>query len=391
MLRTLELTGLPHPEFPSALESAIFGISILGAATLLIWASEVAEQLVASTLALAVLAIVAVLPEYSVDLYFAWTAPDNPENAQFALANMTGANRLLIGLAWPLVFLVFWLREHKRTLKIGRQNALGIVFLGAATIYSFSIPIRGHLSLLDSVVLIGIFVVYLILSARGPSHTVELVGPARSIGALPDPWRKVAVIAIFAYAAGVVFSAAEPFAQGLIDSGESFGINEFFLVQWIAPLASEAPEFLLAAMLALRGRAAAGMALLLASKVNQWTLLVGSLPLAFAISGGSLSPLDIDARQSQELFLTAAQSLFAVAVLTSLSLSAREAGLIFVLFAIQLAVPIAEVRLAFGVLYLLLALFWFATERREAVDLFRSARSSISPETAGGEPGNGET
>ncbi len=105
VLRLLEVSGAPHPELPSGAESAIFGLSILAAATLLIWASEVAEQLISATLALAVLAIIAVLPEYAVDLFFAWTAADNPENAQFALANMTGANRLLIGFAWPLVFL----------------------------------------------------------------------------------------------------------------------------------------------------------------------------------------------------------------------------------------------------------------------------------------------
>ena len=373
----MEISGLPHPQLASGVEALIFGICIFAAATLLVWGAEVAEQLVSATLALAVLAIIAVLPEYAVDIYFAWTAPDNPENAQFALANMTGANRLLIGFAWPVVFLLFWMRERKRTLYIGRQNAVGLVFLGIATIYSFSIPIRGHLSLIDSAVLITFFVLYLVLSSRAPAHKGELVGPSRSIWALPERTRWVAVIAIFAYAAGVVFSAAEPFAQGLIDSGESLGISEFFLVQWVAPLASEAPEFILAAMLALRGRAGAAMTLLLASKVNQWTLLVGSLPLAYSISGATLSPLDIDARQSQEVFLTAAQSLFAVAVLVSLSLTAREAGLIFVLFITQLVLPFAPVRLAFGALYILLALFWFSTERKELVTLARTAKDAV--------------
>lgn len=373
------------------MESAIFGVSILAAATLLIWASEVAEQLISATLAIAILAIIAVLPEYAVDIYFAWTAPDNPENAQFALANMTGANRLLIGFAWPLVFLLFWFREKKRSLAVGKQNALGLVFLGAATIYSFSIPIRGNLSLIDSAVLISIFVVYLVLSSRAPSHKQELVGPSRSIWVLPDGVRWAVVIGMFLYAAGVVIAAAEPFAEGLIDTGESFGINEFFLVQWVAPLASEAPEFILAAMLALRGRAGAAMTLLIASKVNQWTLLVGSLPLAFSISAGSFAPLDIDARQSQELFLTAGQSLFAIAVLTSLSFSAREAQLIFVLFAIQLVIPVAEVRLAFGSLYILLALFWFASERSEVGQLFRTARTSLTSAGAAAIAGEEDT
>jgi cation:H+ antiporter len=33
------------------------------------------------------------------------------------------------------------------------------------------------------------------------------------------------------------------------------GVNEFLLVQWLAPIASEAPEFIVAIMFALRGMA----------------------------------------------------------------------------------------------------------------------------------------
>jgi len=386
VIRLLEVVDAPHPQLASGAESALFGLSILAAATLLIWASEVAEQLVSATLALAVLAIIAVLPEYAVDLFFAWTAPDNPENAQFALANMTGANRLLIGFAWPVVFFLFWFRQRKRELAVGGQNAIGLIFLAVATIYSFSIPLRQHLSLIDSAVLISIFMAYLILSSRSPSREAELVGPARAIGALPLGPRWAVVIGMFAFAAGVVFAAAEPFAEGLVDSGKALGVEEFLLVQWVAPLASEAPEFLLAAMLALRGRAAAGMTLLISSKVNQWTLLVGSLPLAFSISGGSISPMEIDARQAEEVFLTAGQSLFAIAVLTSLSFSGREAALIFVLFTAQLVLPFTAVRLGFGAAYVLLALLWFLSERRLIPVLVRKARQSLEvPATDPGE------
>ena len=67
-----------------------------------------------------------------------------------------------------------------------------------------------------------------------------------------------------------------------------------------------------------------------------------------------------------------------MAVLINLSLSAREAGLIFVLFATQLAVPIPEVRVGFGALYILLALIWAVSERAYVPGLFRAARRSLS-------------
>ncbi|MEX2159465.1 MAG: hypothetical protein WEB04_08705 [Dehalococcoidia bacterium] len=383
ILRTLEITGVWHTGWPPEVESIIFGISIFAAATLLVWSSEVAEQLISSTLALAILAIIAVLPEYAVDLYFAWSAPSDPVQGHYALANMTGANRLLIGFAWPVVFWLYYWRTRKPDLPVGSQNAVGLVFLLAATLYSFSIPLRQHLSLIDTGIMFGLFFVYLVISSRGPPHVQVLVGPARAIGALPLRQRWAVVVGIFAFAAGTVFAAAEPFANGLVDTGKSLGVEEFLLVQWVAPLASEAPEFILAAMLALRGRAAAGMTLLIASKVNQWTLLVGSLPLAYSISGQTLSPLDMEPRQAEEVFLTAAQSLFAIAVLASLSFSARESILIFALFALQLAIPITEVRLGFASLYMVLAILWFLTERKEVRALFGTAwEHTVRPPSA---------
>ena len=121
-------------ELNTYVEVATFGGAILSAA-FLTWASEVAETEMSATLALAVLAIIAVLPEYAVDLYFAWTAHTNPDNAHFAIANMTGANRLLVGFAWPMIFLIFWLQTRKRSLTIdGTQNGMSIIFLGVATV-----------------------------------------------------------------------------------------------------------------------------------------------------------------------------------------------------------------------------------------------------------------
>ena len=67
---------------------------------MLSWAAEVAQLDIPQALALALLALIAVLPEYAVDMYFAWMAGKNPSYTAFATANMTGANRLLIGVGW---------------------------------------------------------------------------------------------------------------------------------------------------------------------------------------------------------------------------------------------------------------------------------------------------
>src|SRR5512144_1917230 len=76
------------------------GSAILGASFLLLWACDAAQTDISQGLALAVVALIAVLPEYSVDMYFTWQAGQNPGGAysHYAIANMTGANRLLIGV-----------------------------------------------------------------------------------------------------------------------------------------------------------------------------------------------------------------------------------------------------------------------------------------------------
>ena len=88
-----------------------------------------------------------------------------------------------------------------------------------------------------------------------------------------------------------MFAARDPrqrraVRRGLVASGRELGIDEFLLVQWLAPLASEAPEFIVAILFALRGNAYDAMGALISSKVNQWTLLVGSLPIAYLAGGG---------------------------------------------------------------------------------------------------------
>src|SRR5919198_760497 len=92
------------------LTAALAGTAILGAAFILSWAAEVFQMDVSQALALSLLALIAVLPEYAVDVVFAWRAATDPTQAPYPVANMTGANRLLIGMGWSAVVLVAWWR-----------------------------------------------------------------------------------------------------------------------------------------------------------------------------------------------------------------------------------------------------------------------------------------
>ncbi len=379
----LRLTGTHLGVVP---DTFLFGLSIVAAAFLLSWTAEAAEVDIAQGLAVAIVALIAVLPEYAVDMAFAWKAGTDPAYAPYAVANMTGANRLLVGGAWPLISLIFWWRTRQSVVHLDKSQSVEIVALLAATLYSFTIPLKGTISLIDSVVLGSIFVGYVWVIGRAQAEEPELVGPARILGALPRVRRRISLVALFVVAAFAVFASAEPFAEGLIHSGTAMGVDEFLLVQWLAPFASEAPEFLIAGILAYRLRAAGAMRILLSSKVNQWTLLIGGLAIAFAISSGGWAGLELDARQREELWLTAAQSLFAVAVMSSMSFSTREALLIFTLFAIQFVVPTPEVRWMVTVAYLVGAAVIAVVRFRDFSALLRNASEVLRQVPDRGEP-----
>ncbi len=374
-LRVLqEVTGYHLPPVAATL---IFGLGILGAAFVISWTAEAAEKDIPQALALAVLALIAVLPEYAVDIYFAWQAPHIEEYRHYAVANMTGANRLLIGLGWPLVFFVYFFKFRMPKLEVDRGHALDVLVLAIASIYSMSIVLKGSLALVDTFFLFALFGGYVFLAGRRPMEEPDLYGPAAAIGSLARRPRRIGLVLLFAYAAIGIFFAAEPFAEGLLDIGHEFGIDSFVLVQWLAPLASEAPELIIASLFVLRNRPGAAMGALIASLVNQWTLLVGCVPLAFSISGGSLEPMTFDTRQATEIFLTGVTAFFGVAIFLSLSISKWEALTLLGLFLSQLAFPDPSIRQIYAYVYLALIAFLLVRHRTDLQNLLRSGSEVV--------------
>ncbi len=352
----------------------LYGVAIVGAAFLLSWAAEAIQLDVSQGMALALLALIAILPEYVVDASFAWLAAEDPAYAGYAVANMTGANRLLIGLAWPMVMVILWLRTRRRSITLGPGQGLELVALLAATLYAFTIPFRGGLSLVDCAVLGAIFVVYVWRLTRLPAEEPHLVGPAQTIGAMPAGQRRAATGLLAVVAATTVLLVAKPFAQALVATGTELGIDEFLLVQWLAPLASEAPEFVVVGIFAWRAAGEAALGTVVSSKVNQWTLLVGMLPLVYVIALGEITPLPLDGRQQDEILLTAAQSLFAVSLLLDRRLSLVGAGALFGLFAVQFIWP--ETRVELSILYIILSVVTLLISRVHLAETFRGASAS---------------
>ncbi|TWE27765.1 cation:H+ antiporter [Prauserella muralis] len=375
----------------------VYGAAFIGAALLLVWGTELAELEVPTGVALSALAVVAILPEYAIDLQFAWRAGENPAMAPLALANMTGANRLLIGIGWAVVVFVGALgyRARRRrgeyddaegeqgggpyVSRLRRLATVDVVVLGAASLYMLHMPFRSTLSLVDTAVLLAMFGFYVARISRAPQEEPEFIGPPALIARASTAWRRTIVVGLMTSAAAVIVLMAHPLSESITGTGTLIGVDKFLMVQWVAPLATESAELLPACLFAWRQLPDKGLGTLLSSKINQWTLLVSMVPAAFALSAGSLSGLPMDAVQRQEILLTAAQSLFALSLLIDLRISVREAAAIMAIFLGDLTASVVlsgqdtmtAVRFGFSALYLVLAAVRLARARRAIPGVLR--------------------
>ncbi|GAA3340689.1 sodium/hydrogen exchanger [Curtobacterium pusillum] len=359
----------------------VFGGAVVAASFLLAWAAEAAQKDIAGALAIAILALIAVLPEYAVDLYYAFRSGYDPSYEQFAAANMTGSNRLLLGFGWPLVVVISLLVARRfvragsmppiatKVLELERSARLDVGFLALLAVVAFLIPLIGSIPMWFGFVLLAAFVWYLWRASKvsDGDDDEELPGMAGNIASMPQRARRWTIAALFVVAAAVILSSAEPFADALVQSGSALGIDSYFLVQWLAPLATEAPEFIVAALFALRGMGGAAIGTLIASKVNQWSLLVGSLPIAHVLGGGTTGGLPLDARQVEEFMLTASQTVLGVAIIIALRFHRWSAIALAALFAVQFFVTDTNGRWVLSIVHLVAAAVVFWVHRKDVL------------------------
>lgn len=372
-----------HIELEPVVGAAVFGVAIVSAAFMLGWLAEAAELDLSGGLSIGLLAMIAILPEYVVSIYFAYAAGVHPEYAAYASANLTGSNRLLLGFGWPMViFLGFfaYLAARKRgeakqkhfTVFLEREARLDIGFLFIGSLLALIVPIVGQYPLLLGVIQVALFAAYLWRASLMEKEEPELEGIAAYVGALPKIGRRIFLLCMVLLASAFILISAEPFADYLIQAGTATGIDKYVLVQWLAPIASEAPEFILALMFGFKGKPGVGLAILLSSKINQWTALAGSMPIAYVIGGGAGAALPMDARQLEEFSLTAAQALLGVAILLALRIRLVEGIVLFGLFVASFLITDTSFRWTMVTVYSVLAAVYYYVHRKGFLPAIRA-------------------
>lgn len=106
-------------------------------------------------MAIIIVTLIAVLTEYAVDMYFSWMAGQEPLSMyrNYPIANMTGANRLLIGVGWPSIIILFFI-NYNQAILIDEAKRIEIFFLLLATSYAFII--HGKILLVGMIVLFSL-------------------------------------------------------------------------------------------------------------------------------------------------------------------------------------------------------------------------------------------
>ena len=325
--------------------------SMLASAFLVAWAAEAAQFLVAQGLALALLAWLQTLPEFAVEAVIAWGAGKDPSQTHLAIANFTGAIRLLIGLGWPMIYFVAAISAarsgRRRTwadIRLEPEHSVEVIGLVPPILYFFWIWYKSQIDIVDSVVLILLYIAYLGVLWRMPPKKEEEVEDvaaiSRAVLRLRAPLRNLAVLGLFAAGGALLYFTAHPFLNSMLALATTLGIETFVFIQWVAPFLSEFPEKVSAFYWA-RKVTGAPMALMnmVSSNINQWTVLAAMIPIVYSVSRGEPSALHFDGEQRLEILITILQSLLAVMILSNMRFAYWEAAVIFILWIVQFFNP----------------------------------------------------
>ena len=312
----------------------------------------------------------AVLPEFVIEIRFAYI-----QQAELVTANLTGATRLLLTGATALPLLVaFMARRGRRIytpLKLGDNRRLELGILLVTAIFAIQIVARGNVSVFDAIALLALYVLYA-RRVQGTQHEKPaVVGVGAGLLSLPPQYQRLAISAMIVVAGVVVLTIANPFADALLATGTSLGVDHYLLIQSVVPVATEAPEFVIVAVLVINHRPAQGLALFLASSVSQWTLGLGALPIAY-LAGGGGAFMPLAGREQLELGFTIAVTLFVVAALATLRPEPADAILIVAVFLVQLIYPAPFIRFAAGFVLLVFAIDLLCARHRHIRPLLRA-------------------
>ena len=317
--------------------------AVILAALIVAWGAESAQFYVSRGVAFAALAWLQTLPEFVIEGTIAWR-----QDVHLMTANFTGAIRLLVGLGWPLIFAVaatshfFRTRGHiLRQIELEGEQSVEVMAFFPPLAYFGLIWFKGSLTVLDALILIGLYGTYIYILGKIPPRAQEeeagdLPAIPRRVIALSRRKRIAAIVGLFLLGGVGLILVAEPFVESMLTLAFAIGVSEFVFIQWVAPFLSEFPEKVSAFYWAKSPKKAPlGLLNMMSSNINEWTMLAAVIPIVFSVSRGAIEGVPFDSFQRFEVLLTMAQSFLGFLFLLDLRLRLHEAAGLFGLWFIQ--------------------------------------------------------
>ena len=161
---------------------------------------------------------------------------------------------------------------------------------------------KGSLTVLDALILIGLYGAYIYVLGKVPPRAQEEAGdlPAipRRIISLSRRKRIAAIVGLFLLGGVGLILVAEPFVESMLALAFAIGVSEFVFIQWVAPFLSEFPEKVSAFYWAKSpGKAPLALLNMMSSNINEWTMLAAVIPIVFSVSRGRIEGVPFDAFQ----------------------------------------------------------------------------------------------
>lgn len=370
---------------PVILSAIITAVLVIFAAILLGWAAEASEKFMAPGLALALLALLQTLPEYTVEAVISWSRV-----TPLMIANLTGSLRLLMGFGWPMIFIIAAVAtaiKHKKlmtVLELNSHQSLETLFLVPGIVYFTFIWFKGTFSPIDGIILIGIFFWFILTIARAKPTEAESLEDedmplvVQKIVHAKRRNRIFAITSLFAIGGIVIFIVADPFVESLKELAVTWGMSQFLFIQWVAPFVSEFPEKTTAFMWASKiKKAPTAMMNMVSSNLNQWTLLAGSLPIIYSISSGGYSTIVFDAHQEQEILLTILQTAMILACTWDAKVMWWEVVLILGLWVVGFFLPTERNHLIYAHMAALIVILIVSFIMQPVPEIWKRARVAI--------------
>ncbi len=301
--------------------------------------TELIEEHVPHGIALAILSFVEMLPELGVELSIVMMAVFDPKFIIYISSNFTGANRILIGIGWPIIFFVLCLKNRSFVREVELDNVIAVyaIFLLTVNVLYFYIVFFHELNIFIGVIMIFIFLIFLYVQYRIKSNGrdydeyMKITKKIRERGG--NGMLYVLPVVLIVGGGILLYISEDPFVTELMAISSVLGISTYYFIQWVAPFITEFPELSTAALWSKNGKGSTPLAALVSSQFEQWSVMIGVIPIVYFIfDGGHPFFIPLDNLQVTEVLLTVMQSLFSAVILLKMKIKQWEFIVIFVLW-----------------------------------------------------------